>query len=127
LGGNPFLGRWRIREMDEWDRDYLDLVVPAFLEFRADGQGAFQFGTVAGFIDYRVVQRGADVAVEWSWEGRSDTDPACGRGWAKIEAGHLAGKIFIHQSDDSGFRAVRVKMRLSRSSAPTGSDSGGAA
>ena len=27
------LGRWRIVEADQWDRDYLDLVEPAFIRF----------------------------------------------------------------------------------------------
>jgi hypothetical protein len=30
----PFQGRWRVAEMDLWDRAALDLVAPAFLEIR---------------------------------------------------------------------------------------------
>lgn len=32
-------------------------------------------------------------------------DPASGRGWAVIENDELHGRIFIHQGDDSAFRA----------------------
>jgi hypothetical protein len=104
---NPFLGSWRIVEMAEWDQEFLDLEVPAFVEFREDHVGAFQFGTVSGFLDCRLAQRDGKLAVEWSWEGNSDSDPACGRGWARIKDGELVGHIFIHLSDDSTFRAVR--------------------
>jgi hypothetical protein len=37
-------GRWRITEMDMWDREAIDLVQPGFFEFTDDG-----FGSVAGF------------------------------------------------------------------------------
>ena len=38
-GSKEFIGRWRIEEMDLWDRDALDLVAPAFIEFRSDDTG----------------------------------------------------------------------------------------
>ena len=31
------LGKWRIIEADIWDRDYLDLVQPAYIEFGKNG------------------------------------------------------------------------------------------
>src|ERR1700735_3687148 len=48
-------GRWRIQEMDVWDRDALDLVAPAFIEFRADQTGNFGFIAVEGWMDRREV------------------------------------------------------------------------
>ncbi len=33
-GSKKLVGRWRIQEMDVWDGDALDLVGPAFIEFR---------------------------------------------------------------------------------------------
>ena len=47
----PFLGRWRIDHMDEYDRDYLDLVEPAFIRFDPGGSGEFGFGAVTGQLD----------------------------------------------------------------------------
>jgi len=105
---NPFLGRWRIEEMECWDRDFLDLVVPAFIEFEQKNSGSFQFGAVVGWLDYRVTTRGTKPAAEWSWEGHNDSDQACGRGWAELQDGELVGRLFIHCSDDSSFRAVRA-------------------
>jgi hypothetical protein len=34
------VGRWRIVETENWDRDALDLVAPAFIEFDEDGLGS---------------------------------------------------------------------------------------
>ena len=40
------LGRWRIVEADQWDREYLDLVEPAFIRFDRDSLGELAFGVV---------------------------------------------------------------------------------
>ena len=93
--------------MECWDRECLDLVAPAFIEFEEGRDGSSQFGTVCGGLDYRIVGRGGAERVEWSWEGMHDTDPGSGRGWAEIQAGDLVGRLFVHASDDSSFRAVR--------------------
>ncbi len=119
MNRNPFLGRWRITEMTQWDTEYLDLLVPAFVEFQRDGLGSFQFGAVSGSVDYRVARRADEPFIEWSWEGFNDADPACGRGWARLVSGELHGHLFIHLSDDSEFRAIPVsvrRLRLSRGS-----------
>jgi hypothetical protein len=103
-----FLGKWRIAEMEVWGRDYMDLVVPAHITFEDEAMGRFQFGTVEGWIDCRFEVRDDGQHVEFSWEGQSDTDPGCGRGFGSlISADELHGRIFIHQGDDSAFRAVR--------------------
>lgn len=33
---------------------------------------------------------------------------ASGRGFARIEHGELIGRIFLHQGDDSEFRAIKA-------------------
>jgi len=48
---SPFTGRWQIVSMTEWDEDYLNEEVEAFIEFGADDLGSFQFGYVQGDID----------------------------------------------------------------------------
>ena len=42
-------GYRRIVEMELWDTEYVDLVVPGFIEFGGDGMGEFQAGTVHGW------------------------------------------------------------------------------
>jgi hypothetical protein len=54
---SPFTGSWRIVSMSMWDEDYLDEEVEAFIEFKDDGLGSFQFGYVGGKTDYRITQR----------------------------------------------------------------------
>lgn len=102
-----FLGRWRILTMQQWDRDYLDLEVPAHLAFDGKRLGSFQFGTVRGWIDYRVAERAGKPFVEFSWEGFDDSDPGCGRGWASIDGDEMEGWLYIHNGDDSAFTARR--------------------
>lgn len=106
---SPLVDRWRIAEMEMWDKDYPDMEVKAFIEFESDGIGHFQFGLVRGCIDYRSGERDGKPVVEWSWEGNDECDPAMGRGWAVLEsATTITGRIFFHQGDDSSFQAERI-------------------
>ena len=103
-------GRWRIVEMDLWDREAIDLVGPATIEFGPDYTASFRFVAVEAWMDCRRAVRDGQPAVEFSWEGSDDGDPASGRGWAAVEdGGSLVGHIWFHMGDDSGFRAVRVE------------------
>lgn len=100
-------GRWRIVEMDTWDRDAIDLVGPGFVEFARDGVGEFGFIAVHGWLDCRWSERDGRPFVEFSWEGDDEGDQASGRGWATLtEDGGLTGHLFIHLGDDSAFRAM---------------------
>ena len=105
---SPFEGRWHIISMTAWDEDYLNEEVQAFIEFEANGTGHFQFGNVQGYMDHRECTRGGEPAVEWTWEGNAEMDPATGRGWAVLKDGELHGMIFFHLGDDSGFVAQRA-------------------
>ena len=65
------MGTWRIIEMEQWDQDYIDLVVPGYFSFREDDLGEFQFDTVHGEIDYRIERYQETERLEFSWEGRT--------------------------------------------------------
>jgi hypothetical protein len=92
--------------MDEWDEEYLDLVETAHLTIDKHGQGEFIFGVVKGWLDCRFTQSDGLPFVEFSWEGLSEGDSVCGRGWASLQADRsLKGHLFIHLSDDSAFAA----------------------
>jgi hypothetical protein len=82
--------------METWDEDYFNEEVQAFIEFEANGTGHFQFGYVRGYMDWRPTTRDGEPAVEWSWEGNDEMDPAQGRGWAKLQDADLHGMLFIH-------------------------------
>jgi hypothetical protein len=107
---SPFLGRWHIVSMSTWDEDYFNEEVRAFLEFEEGEKGSFRFGYVQGMIDYREGLRDGQPAVEFSWEGGDGADgtPLTGRGWAILQDDGLHGMIFIHQGDESDFKAGRT-------------------
>jgi len=76
-----FLGTWRIIETEVWDKDALDLVVPAHITFTAEGQGHFQMIAIQGGIDCRFEGN----RVEFSWIGDDDGSETNGRGWGEID------------------------------------------
>ena len=104
---NQYLGTWRIIEMEQWDQDFIDLVVPGYIAFREDHRGEFQFGAVHGDLDYRLAPYQETERLEFSWEGEDEMDPVSGRGWAIIQDGQLQGRIYFHEGDDSGLTATK--------------------
>jgi hypothetical protein len=102
-----FIGTWFITEMEVWDQEYVNMEVPGHFTFRKDGTGHFQFGLVQGEMDCRLESDDGRERIEFSWEGQDELDSASGRGWAVIENEELRGRIFIHQGDDSTFRASK--------------------
>jgi hypothetical protein len=85
--------------------------------------GSFQFGTVVGWLDCRLREVDGVTSIEWSWDGRRDTDPASGRGCATIVKGEPVGRIFIHAADDSAFKATR-RSRPAKHPPPTAKHDG---
>jgi hypothetical protein len=94
--------------MEMWDQDYVDLIIPGYFSFIKNDLGYFQFGVVEGQIDYRIEKIGDIERLEFSREGQSETAPASGRGWAVIDGDYLEGRLYIHLSDDSSFKAKRI-------------------
>jgi hypothetical protein len=105
---SPFVGRWNL-SLPGWDESYLNAEVQAYIEFAPDGSGEFQFGYVHGWMDCRLTTRDGQQAVEWTWEGNDEMDPAQGRGWGVLKGDELQGMIFFHQSDDAEFVATKTK------------------
>ncbi|MGH9138772.1 MAG: hypothetical protein ACRD0G_17300 [Acidimicrobiales bacterium] len=100
-------GRWRIVEMELWDQDAIDLLGPAYIEIGPRNDGTFRFIAVEGWMDIRRVEHDGVRAIEFSWDGNDEGDPANGRGCATLhEDGSLSGRIYFHNGDDSAFRAV---------------------
>ncbi len=107
-GPKKLVGRWRICEMEFWCRDALDLVRPAFIEYRAGRTGNFGFSAVEGRMDCREATIDDRPGLEFSWEGNDEFDPASKRGWAALEPDAcLEGHIFFHMGEDSALRAER--------------------
>jgi hypothetical protein len=104
----PFVGRWRITEMELWTAEDLDLLGPARLTLDRDGLGEMRFIAVEVGLDYRVIERDGQPAIEFSFDGSDEGDRISGRGWAVLESDALHGRVFIHQGDESSFVARRA-------------------
>lgn len=98
----PYIGTWRIIEMDQWDRDYMDAEVPAYITIERTGQGQFQFGYVCGYLTGEITD---DFGVEhfsFDWEGNDEMDDASGSGWLRVVGkGRLEGKLRFQGSDST--------------------------
>jgi hypothetical protein len=95
-------GRWRIVETKLWDKDYLDMMEPAYIAFDGKTGGKFAFGCVTGNLHCRQTSSG----ISFTWEGNDEMDEASGDGWVKLRKdGSLKGEIRFHNGDDSTFKA----------------------
>lgn len=94
-------GRWRVVETPGYDM----AVAEAYILFD-DGGGEFALDCLTGSI------HGAceGHAIEFSWEGSDEMEPASGDGWAELhEDDSLEGEICLHNGDDIPFIARRSK------------------
>ena len=99
------VGRWRIVEADLWDRDYLDLVEPAYIAFDENGRGEFAFGVVNATMDIEYGRR----IVFFTWSGFDEMDEVGGTGSAELEDDDtLEIEIFFHLGDDAILKAERA-------------------
>lgn len=103
----PIEGWWRIVETELWNREALDLVVPAFIRLDPEGLGEMRLIAIGASVDYRAEQRDEAPVLEFSWAGFDERDATSGRGWARIEGDTMRGKLYIHRGDESTFVARR--------------------
>ena len=93
--GDPELvvGTWALELMFEGQKQAITLEIAT----KADGTLA---GTWIG-------PHRTNELVDFTWDGHDEGDPASGRGRVSLQPdGSLAGHIYIHHGDDSGFKAV---------------------
>jgi hypothetical protein len=99
---NRLKGKWRIVETKLWDRNYLDLVEPAYIAVDGKGRGEFAFGALNATLDCAFTQSGID----FRWCGFDEMDEITGDGWAELEPdGSLTGEISFHNGDETTFHA----------------------
>jgi hypothetical protein len=108
----PFVGRWRIVNLELWDVD--DVLGPDRLTLAPSGLGELVFAAVQADVDYRVGLRDGLPAVEFSFEGADEGTPVSGRGWAALHDQQLRGRLFTHRGDESAFTAIRSPNRPAR-------------
>lgn len=104
-----FTGTWLITEMDEWDEDYFNMEVQAYVKIKQDGGGEFQFGLVHGYFSNGWLDEDGE-AYEFDWEGSSEMDEASGSCLLTLtDKDHIEGEIRFFNADSSGFQARRMK------------------
>ena len=102
--GSQLIGRWRIVEADLWDRDYLDLVEPAYMTFDENGRGEFALGVVNATMELGYGRR----IVFFTWTGFDEGDEVSGSGSAELdEDGSVEIEISFHNGDDAVLKARR--------------------
>lgn len=101
-----YIGKWRILEMEQWDKEYIDMMVPGHLTIQKDGKGLIQFGVVEAEIDCRVESINGKERLDFTFEGSDEGDQVCGRGWAQVNCRDMKGRLYFHLGDDSTFTAV---------------------
>jgi hypothetical protein len=97
-------GRWRIVEADLWDRAYLDLVEPAYLQIGNDGRAEFAFGAVNATAELEYSR----CIVFFRWSGFDEGDEISGDGSAELQDN---GSIEIALSFYNGDDAVLIGRR----------------
>jgi hypothetical protein len=102
--GCEVIGRWRIVEADLWDRDYLDLVGPAYLQIGGDGRAEFAFGALNATAE---LEYGRSI-VFFRWTGFDEGDEISGNGSAEIEDDcTLEIELSFDNGDDANLIARR--------------------
>ena len=90
-------GKWRVVETPGYDMAGPD----SYLLFAEDG-GTFALDCLTGSIHGRC----EGDAIEFTWDGSAEMEPACGQGWAeKLDAGSLEGEISLEGGNDIPFVA----------------------
>jgi hypothetical protein len=103
--GGELIGRWRIVEADLWDRDYLDLVEPAYVTFNKSGRGEFAFGVVNATMELEYARR----IVLFTWIGFDEGDEVSGSGSAELDDdGTVEIELSFHNGDDAVLKARRA-------------------
>jgi hypothetical protein len=102
--GSKLICRWRIVEADLWDRDYLDLVEPAYIEIGTGGRGELVFGVVNATRELK--DRRGIVCFRWS--GFDEGDEVSGSGSIELQDdGTVEIDLSFDDGDDATLNACR--------------------
>ncbi len=106
------VGTWRIMKMEQWDEDYFNMEVKAYITICKSGTGDFQFGLVSGAMCGKFRETANGLIFDFTWEGNDECDEASGDGWFKSANGKIGeGEFRFHQGDNSLFWADKLRAK----------------
>jgi hypothetical protein len=98
-----------IYEMEQWDEDYFNMEVQAYIKITSQHMGDFQFGVVSGSLDGYLEDINGKERSAFTWEGAIEMDEASGSGRLQLSSKDQAdGFIKFHRGDRFTFKAHRV-------------------
>lgn len=103
---NPFIGKWRITEMENFDQDMVEMGGPAIFHIHEERKGYLEFLGMKVDVDLEISVRDEQPFAEFTW-WEPHRLPHCGRGWIKVEGNSLIGKIYFHGGDRSEFKSEK--------------------
>jgi len=96
-------GTYEIIQMEVWDKDAIDLVETGYISIKGK-KGHLHFICVDGQME---IQKINDKYM-FTWEGTDECDPSSGYGDFTCSGNTITGRIYILDSDNSSFVAVKV-------------------
>src|SRR3989338_3271389 len=109
IGKRGFIGTWHITKMSEWDNDYVNEEVRAFVKIEKSGIGEFHFGYVQCSMSGDFKKSGENLVYDFTFDGSDECDLTNGDGWMKVNPdGTAEGEIRFHMGDKSTFWAKRA-------------------
>lgn len=101
-------GKWMIAEMSEWDKEFCDQEIKAYIAIKGNG-GEFQFGLVCGNMDGEFINSPFGAVFDFTFLGNDECDETSGDGWLRTIDGKIAnGEIRFHEGDKSSFTARKI-------------------
>jgi len=96
-------GLYKIVEMELWDKDAVDLMAPTGISIQGK-KGKLHF---IGFDGQMDIKRAKERYL-FTWISNNESEPASGYGNFTRSGDNLTGRIYMHDSYDTSFIAVKV-------------------
>lgn len=97
-------GKWRIISMAMWNKDFLDMIEPAYISFNDQDAGTLIFGCISAQLTCSLTTTDAD----FTFEGQDEMETTSGEGWAELQPdGTIEGEITFQNGDESTFTATK--------------------
>ena len=109
---NAFYGNWLTVEMEQWEPDEFNKVIPAKINFNhikeKKSLGGLNFSNITANFDCRYKTVHKRPFVDFSFYGKNEKEPVVGRGFAILRSETMMeGTIILHQDIESWFVAKK--------------------